>query len=425
MSARHGSAQRPAGRGRPQGGRGDRPPHKPHSPHKPRTPERVALSAGEVPALHLRAGHVRPLWAGHPWLFAQGVERVAGEPRDGDEVRIIDAEGKPIARALYSEGSAIVARVFSLNADEPFSEGLVAARLRAAVALRAAEGLPCAAAGAETTGYRLLHSEGDGLPGLIVDRLGDTLSAQWLTEGVRRRRELITAVLLRETGAARVVERGQGEGEVIEFMERGLRYSLPPDVTQKTGYYFDQRPLREWVERAAAGRRVFDGHAFVGSMSLAAARGGARSVLTVESSAPAAAAAAAHAALNGLGHLITVEREDVRVSLAAEGREGAFDLVLLDPPPYAQRREHLDHALKGYAKLVELGARALAPGGLLVLSSCSAAVDLDALQRSLALGAAAAGRRAVVTERLFQGADHPVPAAFPEGLYLRTLVARL
>lgn len=371
--------------------------------------------------VHLKPGHVRPVWAGHPWIYAQGVDRVEGEAQEGDEVLVLDPRKNAMGVGFYAPRSPIAVRLVTRDPRQTLDAAFFQGRVARAQKLRSALGLPST----HTSGYRVVHAEGDGLPGLVVDRFGDDLVAQWLAPGIARFRAPIEEALLAATGAARARDRSPGAApftEALRFQERGLRYELPPQVSQKTGYYFDQRPLRDRVERLAAGRRVFDGHTFVGAGALSAARGGAASVVAVDASAPAIEVARAIATENDL-EAITFEKGDVRKVLARPESEAAFDLVVLDPPPYAPKRGDRTSALDGYAKLAGLGAAALAPGGFLVLSTCSAAIGLDDLQRAIAIGAARAGRRATIVGREFQGADHPVPAAFPEGLYLRTLIA--
>ncbi len=374
--------------------------------------------------VYLKPGHVRPVWAGHPWIFAQGIDRVDGAPADGDEVLVIDPKKNALGVGFYAPKSPIAVRMATRDPRTVLGDAFFEDRVARAQRLRTALGLPSA----QTNGYRVVHAEGDGLPGLIVDRFGDDLVAQWLAPGILRFRVPIERALLAVTGAKRVLDRSPHSPALTEplaFLERGFAYELPPEVSQKTGYYFDQRPLRERIERLASGRRVFDGHCFVGSGALAAARGGATDVLAVDASVPAMAAAQTIAAACEFAGKIRFEKGDIRKVLARPEHEEAFDLVILDPPPYAPKRADRLRALDGYAKLAELGSGALASGGFLVLSTCSAAIGLDDLQRSIAIGAARAGRKATIVAREFQGADHPVPAAFPEGLYLRTLIAMI
>jgi 23S rRNA (cytosine1962-C5)-methyltransferase len=218
------------------------------------------------------------------------------------------------------------------------------------------------------------------------------------------------------------VVRGE-EVRALEVVERGLRFRIPVELGQKTGFYFDQRTLRARVEQLSHGRRVLDAYCFVGAFALAAARGGAKEVVAVDESALAVEVGAECAAANGLADRVRFAKEDARRALAEA--HGAFDLVIADPPRLAPSRGTRDQALVAYAKLAENACRAVRPGGLVVFCSCSAAIDLQALTRALAQGATRANVRATVLERWFQGADHPVPAAFGEGLYLKALIAHV
>jgi 23S rRNA (cytosine1962-C5)-methyltransferase len=211
----------------------------------------------------------------------------------------------------------------------------------------------------------------------------------------------------------------------FEFSERGLKFRIPLELGQKTGFYLDQRPLRARLEELARGRRVLDAFSYVGAIALGAARGGALSVEAVDNSALAVEVGAECAALNGLGDRISFTRSDAHEALAHAGRQGGLDLVICDPPKLAPSRAARGRALDAMRRLAGSGARATRPGGLFVLCSCSAAIGFPELTRALALGARDVGARATVLERHTQGPDHPVPAAFPEGLYLTSLIAQI
>jgi 23S rRNA (cytosine1962-C5)-methyltransferase len=391
--------------------------------------------------VRLKPGHVQPVWAGHPWIYAQAVDSVEAGVATGDEVRVVDPRGNLLGRGFYSAGSAIPVRILGRDETTQFDAAFFRGRFERAIALRSAMGLPDPTPGLETDGYRLVHAEGDGLPGLIVDRYGDTVALQFGTVGMKQREAMIREALRVVTGARVILDRtsaqtakmegfdaGSGvarepvEG-ALEFAERGLRFRIPLELGQKTGFYFDQRALRARVEGLAAGKRVLDAYAFVGAFAMAAARGGAREVVAVEESATAVQVGTACAAANGFGDRITFVKGDARRALA----DGAasFDLVVADPPRLAPTRGAREQALIAYTKLAENACRATRPGGLVIVCSCSAAVDLLALTRALATGATRANAEAVVLERWFQGPDHPVPAAFGEGLYLKALVARV
>jgi 23S rRNA (cytosine1962-C5)-methyltransferase len=387
----------------------------------------------------IKAGHVQPVWAGHPWVFAQAIERVEGGVGPGDEVDVRDPRGNSLGRGLYSPGSAIPVRLYTRDTKHSIDGALFAERIAKAAARRRTFGLP----NEHTSAYRLVHAEGDDLPGLIVDRFGDAFSIQIGSIGVKRREEAVLAALDR-IGARSIVDRtpertAKSEGfplrsgviqgdetlDAFEFVERGLKFRIPLELGQKTGFYLDQRPLRERIEALARGRRVLDTFSYVGAIALAAARGGAESVEAVDNSALAVEVGAECAAQNGLAHKIRFERGDAADALAHAGRKGGFDLVICDPPKLAPSRSARGRALEAMRRLASQGARATTPGGLFVLCSCSAAIGNSELTRALALGARDVGLRATVLERHTQGADHPVPAAFAEGLYLTCLITQI
>jgi 23S rRNA (cytosine1962-C5)-methyltransferase len=390
-----------------------------------------------MPTVRLKPGHVQPVWAGHPWVYAQAIDAVDRGTIAGDEVSVIDPRGNLLGRGFYSPGSAIPVRLLVRDAKTQIDAAFFRERFERALALRASLGLPDDA----TTGLRFLHAEGDGVPGLIVDRYGDAIAVQFGTIGMKRREAMVFEALSAVLSPRSIVDRtshqtakmegfepasGVVQGEslaALEFAERGLRFRIPLELGQKTGFYFDQRSLRGRVEQLARGQRVFDTYAFVGAFAIAAARGGAREVIAVDESAAAIEVGGECAAMNGVGDRVTFVKEDARRALA--DARASFDLVIADPPRLAPTRGAREQALLAYTKLAENACRAVRPGGLLVLCSCSAAVDLTALTRALATGATRAAVQATVLERWFQGADHPVPAAFGEGLYLKALIARI
>jgi len=387
--------------------------------------------------VRLKPGHVQPVWLGHPWVYAQGVERVEGGATAGDEVRVVDPRGNLLGRGFYSPGSAIPVRLLVRDDTTHLDAAFFRRRIEQALALRASLGLPSDA----TNGFRVVNAEGDGLPGLIVDRYGDVLAVQLGTVGMKLREALVYEALSGLVGPRAIVDRtsvetAKMEGFVaasgvvrgadvaaLEFTERGLVFRVPLELSQKTGFYFDQRSLRARVEQLAHGRRVLDAYSFIGAFAIAAARGGATEVVAVDESALAVEVGAECAAANGVGNRVKFAKEDARRALAEA--KGSFDLVVADPPRLARTRGSRDQALVAYAKLAENACRATKPGGILVFCSCSAAVDLSALTRALATGATRANVRATVLERWFQGADHLVPAAFGEGLYLKALIAHV
>jgi 23S rRNA (cytosine1962-C5)-methyltransferase len=398
-----------------------------------------------IPTVHLRPGHVQPVWAGHPWVYAQAIDRLEGRAEPGDEVRVVDPRGNPLGRGFWSPGSAIPVRILSRDASVAVDDAFLSRRVAEAVAWRRALlELP----NADTTGLRLVNSEGDGLPGLIVDAFGDDLVVQLLTAGIKRREGAILDALVSATGAARVWETSsahhqklegitardgivRGEAtDAIRFTENGVALRVaPPGAgadTQKTGYYFDQRDNRARVARMCKGRKVLDAFAFVGGFALAAAKAGAAEVLAVESGAAAAAAGEANTRENAMESVVRWRRADAKkvfVELAAQGER--FDVVVIDPPKLAHNARELRDALGHYRKLNGLAAALVAPGGVLVSCSCSGAVSVDDLLRAIALGARDANREHFVLDVHGAAADHPVPVAFPDGRYLKCVFGRV
>jgi len=420
-------------------------------------PARAPAVLGALPRVVVKAGRVRPLWAGHPWVFAQAVERLDASLEPGAEVVVTDPRGNTLGRGLCSPSSAIAVRLLAGLVDQPLDAAFFAGRIERAAALRRAAGLPDQRPGQQTTGYRLIHGEGDGLPGLIVDVYDDVAAIQLGTIGLAQRRAQILEALVETIGPRAVIDRtpaalAQLEGQAppepppapaedpleaaqrricygdaalqqLVFSERGLRFELPLSLGQKTGFYFDQRPLRARIEALAAGSRVLDACCYVGPIALAAARGGAAHIEGVDKSREAVAVAQRCARLNGFEQ-VHFAVADATQAMADAAATGGADIVICDPPKLATRGT-ASRALKAYTKLATAACHATKPGGLLAFCSCSAAVSQPVLQRALAVGARAADRRATVLERLSQGPDHPVPAAFPEGLYLDVLLCRV
>lgn len=388
--------------------------------------------------VRLRKGNVQAVWAGHPWVFAQAIARVEGAPGLGDSVRVLDPEGRFLGAGFWSPESAIPVRILSRDPGEKLDEAALARRLESAALFRR-EYLHRPSE--DDTGYRLVHAEGDALAGLIVDVYGELAVVQILTAGMKRHEEAIFGHIQRILGVSTVVRaatkplsegfenthevvRGR-ETDALRFRERGFDLELPTSLTQKTGYYFDQRDNRARVESFAHGR-VLDAYAYVGGMGLAAARGGADEVLCLDSSAPVVAAGSAIAHRNGFGKQIRFQRGDVKKMLPELiRRNDPFDVVIVDPPKLAPTRRNLDRARKAYERLNELSAKLLKPGGILITCSCSSAMRPSDFVRSVNRGIRKAGRHGTLLAYGAQSPDHPTPAAFPEGRYLKAMFLRV
>lgn len=392
--------------------------------------------------LVLRAGRVKPIYLGHPWVFAQAIAKVEGAPDAGDPVEVRDPKGNFLGRGFYSPKSAIPVRLLTRKEDEPLDLPLLTRRVEAAAKLRTSLGLP----NEGTTGYRLINAEGDRLPGLIVDRFGDVAVMQVGTIGMRRHRGALAAEIARVTGVKSVIatavdqQRDEGfadeetvvrgpEPHELRFLERHFELALPRSLAQKTGYYLDQRRTRARVEslvRSTGLRGVLDLYSYVGTVGLAAARGGAERVVSVDRSAPAIAVAGALAQHHDLAHAIEHRCENIK-RLLPELKRGKerFDLVVVDPPKLVPTRKHLDRGARAYGKLNTEAMSLVRDGGFFISCSCSSAMDGQRFRRMLAGAARKAGRELFVLEQEGMPSDHPTPIAFPEGRYLDVVVGRV
>jgi 23S rRNA (cytosine1962-C5)-methyltransferase len=391
-----------------------------------------------VRTLVVARGHAKPLWAGHPWVHASSV--VSLEPGEGDVVLVADESGRPIGRAWLSVSSAIVARLFDRGRSEEPEADVIARRLEEAVALRRRL-FPDPIV---TNAYRLVHGEGDGLPGLVVDRFGDVLVAQFSTRPLQARRAALTERLLAATGAKSLRARAGGKeaeegirpeevsfhaGEAIPervlVREEGVAFALDLERGQKTGHYVDQRESRRRVGELAAGSLLLDLYAGTGGFGLAALRAGAARVVAVDSSAPAVTAARENAERNGVAERFEAVEADVLAHLDAEGRRGVgYDVVVADPPRFAATRQGVPKALAAYRRLNAKAAARVRPGGFLATFSCSGAVDPGTFAEVVRGGLRDAGRAASVLRVLGAGPDHPFSLAAPEGRYLTGLLLR-
>jgi 23S rRNA (cytosine1962-C5)-methyltransferase len=405
----------------------------------PKRATNLALAAGGAIQARDSSGRVvlcrgkaRPLWFGHPWVYANAVERVDGDVGAGDIVSLVDHDGRFIGRGIFNPRSQIPVRLLTRK-EEGIDTTFFAARLRDAQALRARLALPST----RTTAYRLVNSEGDGLPGLVVDVFGDVAVVQVTTLGLALRRDAIFDAVEATLSPRAIYEVAAGsfadlEGFVaqnrvargepcnpVACLEDGLHFEAEPLGGQKTGMFLDQRPNRIRVGQLAdAGLRVLDCYAYAGGFGLQAARAGASQVTAVDSSPRAVARIEAHAAANG-ATVRAVEADAFRFLETATPM--SYDLVVVDPPKFARARKDFEAATKGYERLNALALAVCAPGALLVTCSCSQNVGALDFERIVAAAAKQAHREVRIVERGEPGGDHPLPPAFTEGQYLKVL----
>lgn len=389
--------------------------------------------------LLLKPGKEKSLLRRHPWIFSGAIARVTGSPSAGETVAVRSADGQFLARAAFSPVSQIRARAWSFDEAEPIDAGFFHRRIAAAAACR--RGLPGLR---EATALRMVHGESDGLPGLVVDRYGDTLVAQFLAAGAERWREAIADALLAETGCARLYERSDADvrtleglpprcgplhgafpDPLLEVAEHGLHYDVDIARGHKTGFYLDQRDNRLLCREIAAGREMLNCFCYTGAFSLAGLAGGATSVLSIDSSAEALALARRNAGRNGLAGGEWLEADVFAALRKLRERGRHFDLVVLDPPKFAPTAAHAEKAARAYKDINLLAFKLLRPGGLLMTYSCSGGVSPDLFQKIVAGAALDARADARIVRRLAAAPDHPVALAFPEGDYLKGLLCQV
>jgi len=392
--------------------------------------------------LILLPGKERSAFKHHPWLFAGSVGRLEGRARPGDTVEVLADNLRPLGRAAYSPKSQIRARFWTFDAEESIDDAFFKRRIAAAVALR--QSLPELRG---QQGLRLIHAESDGLPGVIADQYGDTVVVQLTSAGADKWRNAIVAGLVKATGCARVYERSDSDVRGLEGLgpttgwlhgeapktplsidENGVRLAIDIAGGHKTGFYLDQRENRALLGQLSAGKDVLNCFCYTGGFSLQALSGGAKSVLSIDSSGPALAQAQANLALNPELPADRAQWQEADVFQALRDFRKAgklFDLIVLDPPKFAPSAAHADRAAKAYKDINILGCRLLKPGGLLMTYSCSGGVGLEMFQKIIADSALDAGRSARIVRRLSGAADHPVALNFPEGEYLKGLLVQV
>lgn len=385
----------------------------------------------------LRRGKEESLLRRHPWIFSGAIQRLDGTPEEGDVVDVYTAGGQFIARGHYQVGS-ITVRVLTFR-DEAIDTDWWKERLHSALEVRKTLGLAC---NPQTTCYRLVHGEGDSLPGLIIDVYGSTAVMQCHSAGMYRSRETIAACLadlyggrltavydkssqtvpyLAQLGAVDGYLLGSGTGEET-VLENGNRYLVNWAAGQKTGFFIDQRCNRELISRYAAGRKVLNTFCYTGGFSVAALAGGAAQVVSVDSSRSAVELACRNVALN-FGPQAAHEgiAADAFDFLNGIGQQ-EFDLIVLDPPAFAKHHKVLGNATQGYKRLNARALSRIKSGGILFTFSCSQAVSKELFRTTVFSAAAIAGRRVRILHQLTQPADHPIDIYHPEGEYLKGLV---
>ena len=380
----------------------------------------------------------RAIRHGFPWVYADELvtDRRTGNLAAGALAILVDGDRRNLGLVTVNTKSKIIARMLDRNPEAELDQVWFEAKLARALSLRARL--------YDQPFYRLVHAEADGLPGIVIDRFGDVAVMQPNAAWAETHLDVLVAALQAVTGVKTVVKNATGRSRGLEglneetvVLQGAVSAPVPvpmngatylADVTggQKTGLFFDQRPNHAFAARLAHGARVLDVFAHVGGFGLAALAGGAVSALAVDASAAALALAGQGAAASGFADRFTTRQGDAFEVLEALGSEGAqFDLVICDPPAFAPAKPALEAGLRAYERIARLAAPLVAPGGYLVLCSCSHAADLASFRNASARGIGRGGRRGQLLHTGFAGPDHPMLPQLAESGYLKALFFRL
>ncbi len=388
-----------------------------------------------LPRVILKRGREKSVLRGHPWVFSGAVAKMEEEVSPGDAGEVYSSDGQFLGLGHLNPHSQIIVRVLTQKRKE-LGENFFAERISRAARSRGK-------LSGRTKAYRIINGEGDYLPGLIVDRYGETLVIQCSTAGMDRLKGILTNLLKKELRPRSIYERsdmalrreeglaessgllyGEDIPEFIEFEEYGCRFRANVKKGQKTGSYLDQRENRFFLKGVSEGKKILDCFCYTGGFSIHAASGGAREVTLVDSSEEALAMAEEHFAINQLDEIPhRMVRGDVFEILRS--LEPGYDIIILDPPPFAKKKGHLPSASRGYKDLNLQAFRLLNEVGLLLTFSCSHHMSWDLFQKIVFSAALDSGRKVQLVGRLGHPWDHPTDICHPEGEYLRGLICRV
>ena len=387
-------------------------------------------------SIRLHAGKERSLLRRHPWIFESAIAKGSADP--GETVRVDSHSGEFLAWAAFSPTSKIRARAWSFEQTQRIDAAFFSAACERSIKARTRFDI-------QSDALRLVHGESDGLPGLVVDRYGDTLVAQFLSAGAQRWKQVLIDALLEHTGLTRLYERSdtstraleglpettgwlRGEGPTdLVLREHGWQLGVDIAHGHKTGFYLDQRDSRrrfsDYTRRLGFGH-VLNCYCYTGGFTVAALAGGARHVTSIDSSAGAIAMARSNVQRNGFDPArATFADADVNASLRQFYEAGqSFDAIVLDPPKFAPTVAHAERAARAYKDINRLALKILNPGGVLFTYSCSGGIHVDLFHKIVASAGIDAGVDGFIVERMGGAPDHPMTIQFPEGEYLKGLV---
>jgi len=389
----------------------------------------------------LKKGKEKAALQRHPWIFSGAIDKVKGAPLNGEVVKVFAADKSFLAYGYYNNESRVAVRMLEWDEDKAINKDWYHSKLVQSIAARAH-----VLSNEDTDTCRLVFSESDYLPGLIVDQYASFLSLQILSAGIENVKADIIDILRTELNPAGIFDKsdatarthenlelsqgllwGEMPPEFIEVKENGIKYHINIADGQKSGFYCDQRDNREILAAYTKDKEVLDCFCYSGGFTLNSLKNGAKHVTSVDSSGLAIETLKHNLGLNGFTEdRQTSIQSDVNKQLRAFKEEDKkFDVIVLDPPKYAPSRSALDRAARAYKDLNRLGMLLLRPGGIMATYSCSGAVDLETFKQIIAWAALDAGKEVQIIKQFHQPEDHPVRISFPEGEYLKGLLIRV
>ncbi len=393
----------------------------------------------KIPRVVIKPGAEKSVHRKHPWLFSGAIDKIKGNPEFGDTVIVQSSKGHDLCVGAYSPKSQIRVRVWSFNPEEAINPSFFERKIIKAIEARSH------LAGTDTSAIRLVNSENDGLPGLIVDRYGDYLVCQFLAAGVEVWRDAIVSALTSNLEVNGVYERsdtesrekeglirqtgtiwGQTPPETVIATEYGTCFYVDIPHGHKTGFYIDQRDNRRIVGEFAQDKKILNCFSYTGGFNVWALKGGAEKVINVDVSESALSLLSRNATLNGFGseRYDTLCTDVFQTLRTMRDRNEKFDLIIMDPPKFAHTSHQVNKAARGYKDINLLALKLLSKGGHLFTFSCSGHISTDLFQKILADAAIDSNRDVTICRYLHQSEDHAMALNFPEGMYLKGLICR-
>ena len=392
-------------------------------------------------SVKLKKGRDKSFNRKHPWIFSGAIDSVKDIETNGETVEIISGDGKFLGYGSYSSHSQISVRVLSFNPDEKIDINFFQKRIENAIGLRKQ-----IINDKTTNAYRIINAESDLLPGLVVDKYGDYLVCQFLSAGAEYWKKEIVEILINLFNPTGIFERsdvevrekegllpskgvlyGKQPDELIEIIENGNKFFVDVNLGHKTGFYLDQRDNRKILEQFASGKEILNCFSYTGGFSVYAVKAGASKVINVDSSAESLTLAEKNFSLNGIdsSKYENIHDDVFKYLRKLRDTNRQFDVIILDPPKFAESVSQIDKAARGYKDINLLALKLLKKNGILFTFSCSGHIVPDLFNKIIADAAADAGREVHILKYLTQSPDHTMLTSFPEGLYLKGLICKV